>query len=56
MFAFLRQNHVRGDKYLRLSQVLLIISRYMNYVCGYLFKDCHEICQINPSQTLMNLQ
>ncbi len=31
----------------------------MNYVCGYLFlqfKDSHEFRQINPSQTLMNIQ
>ncbi len=31
----------------------------MNYVCGYLFfqlKDGHRFWQINPSQTLMNLQ
>ncbi len=31
----------------------------MIYVCGCLFlrfKDGHEICQINPPQTLMNLQ
>ncbi len=39
-----------------LAQVLLII--YMNYLCGYLllhFKGGHENCEINPSQTLMNL-
>ncbi len=32
---------------------------YIPGICGYLllqFKDGHEICQINPSQTLMNLQ
>ncbi len=32
----------------------------MHYVCGYLFllfkQDDREFCQINPSQTLMNLQ
>ncbi len=47
-------------KYLRqlLAQVLLL-SGYMNDVCGYLFlpfKDCREIRQINTSYTLMNLQ
>ncbi len=34
--------------------------KYLCYVCWYLcfcdFKDGREICQINPSQTLMNLQ
>ncbi len=32
---------------------------YMIYVCGYLllwFKDGRKFCQINPWQTLMNLQ
>ncbi len=59
MFAFLRQNQVRGEWYLWLAQVLLIIQVHMNYVCRYLFlrfKDSRKYRQINPSQTLMNLQ
>ncbi len=59
MFAFLRQNHVCRDKYLRLTQVMLIIQVHMHYVCGYLFlrlKDGRQFRQINPSQTLMNSQ
>ena len=38
---------------------VLIIQVHMNYVCGYLFlwfKDSREFWQINPLQTLMNLQ
>ncbi len=59
MSAFLRQNHVLQGLILGLAQVLISYLSTQIMCAGYLFlrfKDGREICQINPSQTLMNLQ
>ncbi len=32
------------------------LGTHENYVCGYSIKDGRDFRQINPSQTLMNLQ
>ncbi len=58
MFAFLRQHNVRGD-YFAVSLGLISYLGTWSMFAGYLFlqfKDGREIRQINPSQTLMNLQ
>ncbi len=57
---FLKQNQVHGDKELRFTSGLdNYLRSTLDYVCRYLFfqVECgRKNRQINPSQTLMNLE
>ncbi len=59
MFAFLRQTHVHGGLIFAASSGLVTYLGTWIMFAGnlfLLFKDGREIHQINPPQTVMNLQ